>query len=86
VRDRFIEYGLEDVTYHVSPALMTYGRDRAEAIARMRRALDVVVMEGIKTNAPLHRRIMDNPEFLAGQLDTHFMERFQPPKKKAAAS
>jgi acetyl-CoA carboxylase biotin carboxylase subunit len=65
---------------------MTFGRDRAEAIARMRRALDVVVMEGIKTNAPLHRRIMDNPEFLAGQLDTHFMERFQPPKKRAAAS
>ena len=48
----------------------------------MRRALDVVVMEGIKTNAPLHRRIMDNPEFLAGQLDTHFMERFQPPQEE----
>ena len=52
----------------------------------MRRALDVMVMEGIKTNIPLHRRIMDDPDFLAGQLDTRFMERFQPPKKKAAAS
>jgi acetyl-CoA carboxylase, biotin carboxylase subunit len=45
-----------------------------------------VVMEGIKTNAPLHRRIMDHPDFLAGKLDTHFMERFLPPRKTAAAA
>jgi acetyl-CoA carboxylase, biotin carboxylase subunit len=86
--DTYAHDGCEVSPYYDSlvAKLMTYGRDRAEAIARMRRALDVVVMEGIKTNAPLHRRIMDNPEFLAGQLDTHFMERFQPPKKKVAAS
>jgi len=86
--DTYAHDGCEVSPYYDSlvAKLMTYGRDRPEAIARMRRALDVVVMEGIKTNAPLHRRIMDNPEFLAGQLDTHFMERFQPPKKKAAAS
>ena len=51
-----------------------------------RRALDVVVMEGIKTNAPLHRRIMDHPDFLAGKLDTHFMERLLPSRKPAAAA
>jgi acetyl-CoA carboxylase biotin carboxylase subunit len=86
--DTYAHDGCEVSPYYDSlvAKLMTHGRDRSEAIARMRRALDVVVMEGIKTNAPLHRRIMDNPEFLAGQLDTHFMERFQPPKKKAAAS
>jgi acetyl-CoA carboxylase biotin carboxylase subunit len=86
--DTYAHDGCEVSPYYDSlvAKLMTYGRDRPEAIARMRRALDVVVMEGIKTNAPLHRRIMDNPEFLAGQLDTHFMERFQPPKKKVAAS
>jgi acetyl-CoA carboxylase, biotin carboxylase subunit len=86
--DTYAHDGCEVSPYYDSlvAKLMTYGRDRTEAIARMRRALDVVVMEGIKTNAPLHRRIMDNPEFLAGQLDTHFMERFLPPKKKAAAS
>ena len=86
--DTYAHDGCEVSPYYDSlvAKLMTFGRDRAEAIARMRRALDVVVMEGIKTNAPLHRRIMDNPEFLAGQLDTHFMERFQPPKKRAAAS
>jgi acetyl-CoA carboxylase biotin carboxylase subunit len=65
--------------------LMTYGRDRAEAIARMRRALDVMVVEGIKTNVPLHRRIMDDPDFLAGRLDTRFMERFQTQGKAAAS-
>ena len=66
--------------------LMTWGRDRAEAVARMRRALDALVVEGIKTSAPLHRRIMDDPDFQAGRLDTGFMERFQAAQKKALAS
>ena len=50
--------------------LMAHGRDRAEAIARMKRCLDVTVVEGIKTNIPLHRRILDDPDFVAGRLDT----------------
>jgi acetyl-CoA carboxylase biotin carboxylase subunit len=66
--------------------LMTYGRNRAEAIARMRRSLDVMVVEGIKTTIPLHRRIMDDPDFLAGRLDTRFMERFLAPGKVAPAA
>jgi acetyl-CoA carboxylase, biotin carboxylase subunit len=66
--------------------LMTYGRDRPEAIARMRRALEALVVEGIKTNAAMHRRIMDAPDFIAGKLDTHFMERFQPSRKPATAA
>jgi acetyl-CoA carboxylase biotin carboxylase subunit len=66
--------------------LMTHGRNRAEAIARMRRCLDVMVVEGIKTNIPLHRRILDEPDFQAGRFDTSFMERFVPPKKAVAAS
>lgn len=66
--------------------LMVHGRDRAEAIARMRRCLDVMVVEGIKTTIPLHRRIMDDVDFQAGRLDTRFMERFQVPKRAAAAS
>lgn len=56
--------------------LMTFGRDRSEAIARMRRALDAMVVEGIKTSIPLQRRVMDDPDFLAGKLDTGYMERF----------
>jgi acetyl-CoA carboxylase biotin carboxylase subunit len=66
--------------------LMTYGRDRDEAVARMRRALDVMVVEGIKTNIPLHRRILDDADFLAGRLDTRFMERFQAQAKVAPAA
>jgi acetyl-CoA carboxylase biotin carboxylase subunit len=66
--------------------LMTYGRDREEAVARMRRALDVMVVEGIKTNIPLHRRILDDADFLAGRLDTRFMERFQAQAKVAPAA
>ena len=43
---------------------------------RMRRALEMFIVEGIHTTIPLHRRIMDDPDFLAGNFDTKFMERF----------
>ncbi|MEI6667234.1 MAG: acetyl-CoA carboxylase biotin carboxylase subunit [Acidobacteriota bacterium] len=56
--------------------LMAFGRDRDEAMARMRRALDMMIVEGIKTSIPLHRRILDSPDFIAGRLSTGFMERF----------
>jgi acetyl-CoA carboxylase, biotin carboxylase subunit len=53
--------------------LIAYGRDRTEAIARMRRALDMFVVEGIYTTIPLHRRIMLDPDFIAGKFDTSFL-------------
>ena len=56
--------------------LIVSGRDRAEAIARGRRALDLFVIEGIKTTIPLHRRILDEEDFERGRLSTRFMERF----------
>ena len=56
--------------------LIVYGRDREEAIGRGRRALDFFVVEGIKTTIPLQRRILDDPDFIAGRLSTRFMERF----------
>ncbi|MEP6994009.1 MAG: acetyl-CoA carboxylase biotin carboxylase subunit [Acidobacteriota bacterium] len=56
--------------------LIVWGRDREEAIGRGRRALDFFVIEGIKTTIPLHRRILDDPDFIAGRLSTRFMERF----------
>jgi acetyl-CoA carboxylase biotin carboxylase subunit len=65
--------------------LMVHGRDRREAISRMRRCLDMMIVEGIKTTIPLHRRIMDDPDFQAGRLSTKFMERFQVVKKTGAA-
>ncbi len=56
--------------------LIVRGRDRAEAIARARRALDLFVIEGVKTSIPMHRRILDDPDFQVGRLSTQFMERF----------
>jgi len=56
--------------------IIVHGRDRQEAIARMRRTLDMTVIEGIKTTIPLHLRILRDPEFVAGKLSTSFMERF----------
>jgi acetyl-CoA carboxylase, biotin carboxylase subunit len=57
--------------------VVAHGRDRQEAIARMRRTLDMTVIEGIKTSIPLHLRILADPDFQAGRLSTSFMERFQ---------
>jgi acetyl-CoA carboxylase biotin carboxylase subunit len=56
--------------------LIAHGRDRQEAIARMRRALDMFVVEGIRTSIPLHQRIMADPEFQAAAIDTQFIQRF----------
>ena len=56
--------------------LIAYGHDRAEAIARMRRALEMFVVEGIYTTIPLHQRIMNDPDFIAGKMDTTFLSRF----------
>ncbi len=57
--------------------LIAFGDDRAEAIARMARALDQFVVEGIKTSIPLHKKILDDPDFIAGKLDTHFLDRYE---------
>jgi acetyl-CoA carboxylase biotin carboxylase subunit len=56
--------------------VIVHGRDRQEAIARMRRTLEMMVVEGIKTTIPLQLRILNEPDFVAGKLSTSFMERF----------
>ncbi len=56
--------------------LITHGRDRQESLARMRRALGEFVIEGIKTTIPLHRRILDDPDFQKGHVSTTFLEHF----------
>jgi acetyl-CoA carboxylase, biotin carboxylase subunit len=56
--------------------IITHGRDRQEAIARMRRTLEMTVVEGIKTTVPLHLKILAEPDFVAGRLGTAFMDRF----------
>jgi acetyl-CoA carboxylase biotin carboxylase subunit len=56
--------------------VIAHARTRERAIARMRRALGAMVVEGIKTTIPMHLRIMDDPDFIAGKLSTRFMERY----------
>ena len=63
--------------------LVVYGSDRAEAIHRMLRALDMFVVEGIHTSIPLHQRILADPDFQAGHFDTNFIKRFMAPERAA---
>jgi acetyl-CoA carboxylase, biotin carboxylase subunit len=56
--------------------LITHGKDRDEAISRMKRALEMFIVQGIQTTIPLHRLIVTDEEFQAGKFDTKFMERF----------
>ncbi len=55
--------------------LVCEGRDREEALQRMRIALDSLIIEGVTTTIPFLRRVMDNPRFIAGDVDTKFLER-----------
>src|SRR5271167_504798 len=55
--------------------LIVKRRDCEEAIGRMKRAMEMLVIEGIKTSIPLHRRSLADPDFAAGKFDTHFIER-----------
>ena len=56
--------------------LIVHAPDRAQAIARMRRALAEFAVVGIKTTLPLHQRIMEDPEFQSGDYTIHWLERF----------
>ncbi len=56
--------------------IMTHGGDRAEAMARMRRALALTVIEGIDTNIPLHLDLLDNEHVIKGMFSTQFLEKF----------
>jgi acetyl-CoA carboxylase biotin carboxylase subunit len=55
--------------------VVTSGRNRQEAIGRMRRALEMTIVEGVQTTIPLHRAILHNEDFLAGRIHTHFLEQ-----------
>jgi acetyl-CoA carboxylase, biotin carboxylase subunit len=56
--------------------LIVRGRDRLDAIARGRRALEQFVVEGVKTTIPLHRAILNNEQFIRGDISTRFMDNF----------
>ena len=56
--------------------LIVHAPTRAQAIGRMRRALNEMVVAGIRTTLPLHQRVMDAAEFQAGDYTIHWLERF----------
>jgi acetyl-CoA carboxylase biotin carboxylase subunit len=76
--DSAMESGSTVVPYYDSmiAKLITHGRDRQESMARMKRALGEFTIEGIKTTIPLHRRILEDPDFQKGHVSTTFLERF----------
>jgi acetyl-CoA carboxylase biotin carboxylase subunit len=67
----------QKITLHYDPLLaklVTYGPDRSAAIARMTRALDELVISGVETSVPFHRRVMDEPHFRAGDFSIEYLE------------
>lgn len=76
--DSAMESGSTVVPYYDSmiAKLITHGRNRQESMARMKRALSEFTIEGIKTTIPLHRRILEDPDFQKGHVSTTFLERF----------
>src|SRR6266550_2428527 len=70
----------DPITFTPSPGVIHVfsvpGGDRQEAIGRMRRTLEMTVLEGIKTTIPMHLKILAEPDFIAGKLSTAFMERY----------
>ncbi|HKV53586.1 MAG TPA: acetyl-CoA carboxylase biotin carboxylase subunit [Candidatus Binataceae bacterium] len=84
------------VPVHYDPMvakLIVHADGRALAIRRARAALREYLIDGIKTNIPLHLRILDDPDFMAGQFGTDFLKRFEPrletvpvPERRAKAS
>jgi acetyl-CoA carboxylase biotin carboxylase subunit len=54
-----------------------WGKDRAEAIDRMKRALSEFYIEGVKTTIPFHQKVMQDEDFIKGDFNTHFLEKFE---------
>jgi acetyl-CoA carboxylase biotin carboxylase subunit len=78
VRDDSGVYAGFEIPIHYDPIiskLVTWGKDREEAIARMRRALSVYVVTGVKTTVPFHIRVMRNRHFIEGNFDTNFIDQ-----------
>jgi len=70
----FSGYSIPSAYDSLLAKLITWGRDRNEAIRRMKRALEEFVIEGIKTTIPFHQLIIENEQFQRGQFYTNFVE------------
>jgi acetyl-CoA carboxylase biotin carboxylase subunit len=61
--------------------LIVHAATREDAIMRMQRALDEFIIEGVKTTIPVHKKILEDPDFRSGNISTKFMERYAAPPK-----
>jgi acetyl-CoA carboxylase, biotin carboxylase subunit len=61
--------------------LVVHADNRDDAIMRMKRALNEFIIEGVKTTIPMHKKILDDPDFQSGNISTKFMERYNNPQK-----
>jgi acetyl-CoA carboxylase biotin carboxylase subunit len=55
--------------------LIVHDKNRTDAIMKMKRALDEFMIEGVKTTIPLHKKVMDDPDFVSGDFNTTFIEK-----------
>jgi acetyl-CoA carboxylase, biotin carboxylase subunit len=85
--DSHIQVGYTVPPYYDSLVgkLIVHAPTRLEALATMRRALDELVIEGVSTTIPLHRKIFRNADFIAGQVDTTWVERVLLPSRSGPA-
>ena len=63
--------------------VIVHAPHRKAAISRMKRALDMMIVEGIKTNISLHKRVLDDDDFVRGEIDTNFMRRYDPKERRS---
>jgi acetyl-CoA carboxylase biotin carboxylase subunit len=80
----YAEYVIPPYYDSLIAKLIVHGSTRDEAIRRMDRALDMFVLEGVKSTIPLHRQILRNPDFLKGDIYTKFLEHSQDRRARAA--
>jgi acetyl/propionyl-CoA carboxylase alpha subunit len=73
----FLHEGQEILPYFDSllMKIIAFGKDRKEAISRLKRAIDETIIEGVKTNIPFFKVLLEDGDFLAGNFDTEFIER-----------
>jgi acetyl-CoA carboxylase biotin carboxylase subunit len=64
--------------------LIVHGKDRTEAIAKMRRALDEFIIEGVKTTIPFHKKVLNHPDFISGNFTTNFLEKMNSSNRENA--
>jgi len=72
----YTEYVVSPFYDSLIAKVITCGRDRQEAINRMKRALEMTVVEGVKTTIPFHQKILRDENFRAGRIHTRFLEKF----------